>query len=421
VSRLSESISELRDNPQQWEAFQVEGHCAVLAPPGSGKTKLLTTRLTYDLLNRIPEPHGAACITLTNPAADELRRRLACLGAQDRSTVFVGTVHSFALRRIIAPFAKLTGHGDFADALIASDKQKNDAYDAAISEVFSRGADTRNVRSTVEFLRKRMADDTAWARSGDGIIEVNRRYVTKLRAQGLIDFDDVVEMAVNLVQGHAVVRRALTARYPRLYVDEYQDLAPGLDKLVQSLCFDYISNVELFAVGDPEQALYAWTGSRPELLIQLAGRSDVTDVLLERNYRCGQEIIRIANLLHRGRKPVTGNRTGGQVTAHHRPRGFVDQCEGAVQAAEAAIARGVPLHEIVAICPLEQPVHPGCRGDALGRLTRFRSRFGVPFVSVDNTRRRMRRMGRTWTGSQRIPARAVARSMAAVAWLYVDS
>ena len=109
MSKLSESIAALRKNPKQWEAFQAHGHCVVLAAPGSGKTKLLTTRLASDLLTKIPRPHGAACITLTNPATDELRRRLQDLGVEHRSTLFVGTVHSFALRRIVLPFARIAG------------------------------------------------------------------------------------------------------------------------------------------------------------------------------------------------------------------------------------------------------------------------------------------------------------------------
>jgi DNA helicase II / ATP-dependent DNA helicase PcrA len=109
VSALSDSIAELRTNPRQWEAFSTEGNCVVLAPPGSGKTKLLTTRMAHDLLTTIPLPHGAACITLTNAAADELRRRVDRLGVPPRSTLFVGTVHSFALRQVLIPFAAMLG------------------------------------------------------------------------------------------------------------------------------------------------------------------------------------------------------------------------------------------------------------------------------------------------------------------------
>ncbi|QFZ18547.1 ATP-dependent helicase [Saccharothrix syringae] len=351
MGTLTRSIRELRENPQQWQAFQQQGHCVVLAPPGSGKTKLLTTRLAYDLFNKIPPPHGAACITLTNAAAAELRRRLDGLGVPNRSTLVVGTVHSFALRRVIAPFAALTDRPELAHASIAGDRQQTAAYAQAIDTVFGGREDQRNIRSTIEFHRRRLSPEEAWLRSGEGILEAGRLYGSLLREQGLIDFDDVVRIAVELVEDHEVVRRVLAARYPYLYVDEYQDLAPGLDRLVRALCFDDTHEAQLFAVGDPEQAVFGWTGSRPELLTELAALPGVHPVHLEHNYRCGAEIIRIANLIQRGEREVIPSREGGEVSATRCPGGFADQCRRAVTTVRTAIGRGVPLHEIVVICP----------------------------------------------------------------------
>src|SRR3954463_1791722 len=108
MSALQKAIDELKENDLQWEAFSTQGHCAVLAPPGSGKTKLLTTRVAYDLVSEtIPPPQGAACITMTNEAAGELGRRLGALGVLPRANVFVGTVHAFALSSIVAPYARV--------------------------------------------------------------------------------------------------------------------------------------------------------------------------------------------------------------------------------------------------------------------------------------------------------------------------
>lgn len=352
MSALTESMRELRTNARQWEAFTTRGHCAVLAPPGSGKTKLLTTRLAFDLANRVPKPHGAACITLTNTAAAELRRRIEVLGVEDRHHLFIGTVHGFTLGRVIAPFATLVGRPELANISIASKQQCRETYDEAIAEVFDPYEDTWNVQSTIEFNRQRLATDKEWALSGEKIQEVARRYEAKLRTKGLFDFLDIVTIAVELVERHKVIRRVLTAQYPHLYVDEYQDLAPGLDRLVRSLCFDYVVNSELFAVGDVDQAVFGFTGTRPELLEEVAARSDVTAVPLERNYRCGEAIIRIANLMRKGKPPIVGNRDGGNVSATRCPGGFDDQCQRAVEAVNNAITQEVPLHEIAVICPL---------------------------------------------------------------------
>ena len=107
MAPLSESIARLRTNDKQWQAFGTEGHCVVVAPPGSGKTEVLTTRLAWDLLHHIPEPRGAACVTLTVAAAEQLRTRVEGLHSFRRPNIFIGTVHSFLLNEIVIPFAPL--------------------------------------------------------------------------------------------------------------------------------------------------------------------------------------------------------------------------------------------------------------------------------------------------------------------------
>jgi DNA helicase-2/ATP-dependent DNA helicase PcrA len=352
MSSLSESVAELRENPEQWSAFQTEGHCVVLAPPGSGKTKLLATRAAYDLATRIARPHGAACITLTNPAADELRRRIAALGADRRSTFFVGTVHRFALTRIVLPFAHAAGMAEITELKIASQAVREKALNDSVDEALPRATrnDLRLGRSTIEHHRKLMATENEWRLTGSELRAAARLYEARLRGQGLMDFDDVISYAVVLVEQHEFVRRALTARYPHLYVDEYQDLAPGLDRLVRALCFDYRSASELFAVGDPDQAVFGWTGTRPELLIELAESPFVTPIRLEINYRCGTEIIARAHRLLDGRRSVSGKRSGGIVEAHYEPAGFSAQTQAAAQLVLQSQAVGTPLHEIAVLC-----------------------------------------------------------------------
>ena len=352
MSALSQSIENLKANARQWNAFNTEGHCVVIAPPGSGKTKLLTTRLAYDLANKIPRPHGAACITLTNAAADELRGRARSARRRGPPEPFIGTVHSFALRKIIEPFASVVKRPELAHISIASDRQCTQAYDEAMQEVLGRHDDPKTC------VRRSNSTGSAWRQmrsgraAGEMIKQVALGYERKLRAQGLLDFLGVVTMAVELVEQHKAIRRVLTAQYPHLYVDEYQDLAPGLDRLVRALCFDYVLSSELFAVGDPDQALYAFTGTRPELLSELSQRSDVTTVELDHNYRCGQAIIQLANLLRHGKAPMTGNRHGGHVSATRCPGGSDDQYRHVVRSIRDARERGVPLHEIAVLCPL---------------------------------------------------------------------
>ncbi|SDH59593.1 DNA helicase-2 / ATP-dependent DNA helicase PcrA [Lentzea fradiae] len=350
MSRLSESIDDLKQNERQWEAFTTEGHCVVLAPPGSGKTKLLATRMAHDLATKIRRPQGAACITLTNAAADQLRRRVGLLGVEDRPSLFIGTVHSFLLGKVLAPFAYAIGRPELASITIVSEEEGDKLLSQAVAEAIPWG-DTTNVASTISFNRRRLASVEEWAKSGEGVREAARLYEAKLQERGLHDFDGVVATAVELVEDHLLVRQVLTAQYPHLYVDEYQDLSPGLDRVVKALCFDYFNGAELFAVGDPDQALFGFTGTRPELLTELADRPDVTSVELTRNYRSRDEILKVANRMRDGRSPMVGHQPGGRVSVLKCPEGRPGQYARVAAAVRQANADGVPLHEIAVLCP----------------------------------------------------------------------
>ncbi|NGX08678.1 UvrD-helicase domain-containing protein [Mycobacteroides franklinii] len=361
MSQLSLSVNELRTNTQQWEALKTEGHCVVLAPPGSGKTKLLTTRVAVDLANKIARPQGAACVTMTNPAAGELQDRLTAFDLGHRHSLFIGTVHRFVLTRIVLPFATFVGRPELHDMSIAGDAESKGALAEAMGMAGMPSGQSReaksareNMKSTVTLHRKRLSTPDEWAQLAPLAVDVNRRYENLLHNRGLFDFDELISLGVDFVESHPQIRRVLNAQYPRIYVDEYQDLAPGLDRLVKSLCFDHSTGSELFAVGDPDQSVYAFAGSRPELLVELAGRSDVTPIHLRRNYRSGQEIVRVAQKVKHSDSPVDAGREGGIVTATECPDGFLQQCTRCVQLIQEMQQRGIRLHEIAVLCPANE-------------------------------------------------------------------
>src|SRR6266567_3275268 len=97
------AAQELRRNREQWQAYESKGHCVVLAGPGSGKTKTLTIKMARMLAEDVKAPRGIACITYSNECARELRRRLQDLGVEEDDRVFIGTIHSFSLKNIVAP------------------------------------------------------------------------------------------------------------------------------------------------------------------------------------------------------------------------------------------------------------------------------------------------------------------------------
>lgn len=350
MGRLADAVTELRRNDRQWDAFESAGHTVVLAPPGSGKTKLLTTRLAYDLaVGVIPAPQGAACITMTNEAVGVLRRRLTRLGVRWRPNLFVGTVHSFALSVIVMPFARAAGRQALMGAELASLELQDLAFNRAFAAVLGRDTYDPLARATMDRLRRLSDYSGDPLLGGETIVELSRRYELELQSLEAYDFNDIMRHAVEMLGEHEWLRRVLISAFPHLYVDEYQDLPPSLHALVELLCFDQAVDATLFAVGDPDQAIYGFMGTRPELLRGLANRSRVKAVELEINYRCANDIIK-ASLQALGElRKVRGLTDGGDIIIEAPADGPEAQRTRAVELVRAAVDEGVPLEQILVV------------------------------------------------------------------------
>lgn len=306
-------VSEMRGNEDQIAAINEKGHCVVLAGPGSGKTRTLTAAMSRALLEDVSEPHGIACITYNNECAIELESRLARLGIEPDTRVFIGTVHSFALSQVIIPYARCV-LPDFPTKLqIASRTQCEAAVHVAYKNTI-RGNENPQWRWRVAQEKRRRDIDrrhSDWLGKNPELARFIEAYEKELRRQGLIDFDDMPLLATRMIQDHEWIRNSIKAKFPVLFVDEYQDLGTALHELVLQLCFK--AGVRLFAVGDPDQSIYKFIGADPDLLKELSQRKDVKKILLPFNYRCGTDIIEASNAAlgeERGYKAPTGAHQG---------------------------------------------------------------------------------------------------------------
>lgn len=285
------AAEDLRDNPGQWRVYESKGNCVVLAGPGSGKTKTLTIKLARMLFEDVRAPRGVACITYNLECAAELRRRLDGLGIQESGHVYVGTIHSFCLKHIVLPFGSVGGLNLPLQLSVAAPGMQDRVFEQAFGRVFGPNANPYGWRTGFDKYRRTHLDRTAaaWQRDDSRIAALIEEYERGLRAKGLIDFDDMVLLGLQLIERHEWVRKTLQARFPILAVDEYQDLGVPLHRIVLSLGFS--AGVRILAVGDEDQSIYGFTGARPELMVELSKMQGVEAVRLPFNYRSGKTIV----------------------------------------------------------------------------------------------------------------------------------
>ncbi|MGF6210389.1 ATP-dependent helicase [Comamonas sp. 4034] len=280
--------AELVGNPGQLAAYNSQGHCVVLAGPGSGKTKTLVLKLARILAEDVEAPRGAACITYSQECARELTRRVEALGLRDAPNLFIGTVHGFCLRHLLLPYGRLAGLPLTFPLSVATQRVSDRLLKQTGEELFGENHPYR----AIDLGRHRRSvldrNSVAW-RSEEELAAWTEAYEGALRDEDLIDYDDMVIFGQRLISEHDWVLPLVQAKFPVLAVDEYQDLGVALHRIVKRLAFD--GGVRLFAVGDADQSIYGFTGADGSLLMELAGRRDVERVQLQMNYRSGVGIV----------------------------------------------------------------------------------------------------------------------------------
>lgn len=326
-----ETAEELSGNEEQWTAYESTGNFVVLAGPGSGKTKVLTTKLARMLHEDVKSPRGIACVTYSNECARELKRRLSRLGVKPDHRTFIGTVHSFCFQHVVVPFAQLGGLKIANPIRVATESEKDKCFAVALGKVISVNENPTHWQLRCSSYRRKYLDrdHSSWLKGDEQAARVIEEFERTLRMHGLIDFDDMTLLGLRLIEQHAWVRTILQARFPILVVDEYQDLGVPLHRLVLSLCFPSEGpSTRLFAVGDPDQSIYGFTGAEPELLRTLSKREDVGSVTLRLNYRSRQHIISASEIIlgeERGYRSVNGDL--GVIDFHYCKDGIQHQAQ----------------------------------------------------------------------------------------------
>ena len=282
-------------NKNQIAAVTADGGPIVtMAGAGSGKTQVLTKRIARRVIQKETDPQRVLALTFTNKAAQELRTRIQSLGLRDK--ILSGTFHAIALAQL-----KQRWQEKKQPPLRLIDNRK-EILSKSISPKYKQHI--FNVITEIDWLKAQMiscenyskvaeATNRVTALSKNQITEIINEYDRYKKRNKIIDFDDVLYLAINDLLNDQTYAAAVRWRHRHFYVDEFQDINP----LQYELLTQWRNKREdLFIVGDPNQAIYGWNGADPTLLNEFAEREPNTLIIkLDQNYRSTPEIISAAS------------------------------------------------------------------------------------------------------------------------------
>lgn len=272
------------------------GSVLVVAGAGSGKTRVLTTRIAY-LLEQGCLPSEILAFTFTNKAARQMQERVAQLVGPERSPYWIGTFHATGARILRAHADRLGLPRDFA--IYDTDDQKRLLRNVLAEQKLDAAQyGLPGMRSTISTWKN---DDIAPAEACDAAAghvqktqaRVYDAYQKALRGCRALDFDDLILEAVHLLEKHADVRQHYASRFRHVLVDEFQDT-----NLLQLMLVRLLSSVHgsVFVVGDDDQSIYGWRGARVENMLDFERLFHGTQTYrLEQNYRSVGCILEAAN------------------------------------------------------------------------------------------------------------------------------
>lgn len=303
--QLYDNISALRPtmpwleelNPEQRQAVEcTQGPLLVLSGAGTGKTKVLTTRLAYILSNMLAQPWNCLVVTFTNRAANEMKDRVQNLIGDTVNSVWLGTFHRICVK-ILRAHAELVGlKPNFT--ILGEDDQKR-----LIKQILeAEGRDDKKyppqsfVDSISRLKDKGITVDKAVSEFRSSILlTVYQKYQTRLLELNCVDFGDILLDTLILLQSNPEVADIYLDKFKYIMVDEYQDT-----NVTQYLLLRLLSQKHrnICCVGDDDQSIYSWRGAEIENILRFQKDfEDAKVIRLERNYRSTANILNAASSL----------------------------------------------------------------------------------------------------------------------------
>lgn len=322
-------------NTQQMEAVQtVDGPVLLLAVPGSGKTTVLVARLGYMIFCCGIDPSKILVLTYTVAATHDMRKRFAGLfGEEYASKVKFRTINSIC-QGIIKAYGRKIGREPFS---LESDERKLLAVIALLYQRhehrYPEESDLNEIKTMITYIKNMMLSENEIKKLEEktsyNLLKIYKGYCSELRNQELMDYDDQMLYAYNMLKSDPEFLRYCQNCYPYICVDEAQDTSKIQHEII-ALLADKTKN--LFMVGDEDQSIYGFRAAYPEALLSFEDKYPTAKVLLmEQNFRSNSNIVEAADLFIqenklRHKKHMTAARKSGseirEVKLHGREAQF---------------------------------------------------------------------------------------------------
>ena len=299
VGRASHKMDKILEklNPEQIKpVLDTEGAVLVLAGAGSGKTRVLTSRIAYLVEEKGVYPSSVLAITFTNKAAKEMKERLSRM-VDGAEKMWICTIHSMCVR-ILRQYAERIGYNK--NFSIYSETERNNVIKKSFAECGETDEKLlKNVKfhianaKTLGLAPEAYAEKNRDVKNIGSIERVYAAYQAHLKAYNALDFDDLLTETLRLLETDKDALEYLSGRFRYIHVDEFQDTNRVQYEIVRLL-----SSVHgnLFCVGDDDQSIYGWRGAKIENILEFEKDFKGAKVYkLEQNYRSTKNILKLAN------------------------------------------------------------------------------------------------------------------------------
>lgn len=339
-------------NPQQMQAIcHKEGPCLVLAGPGSGKTAVITKRSEYLITNGV-NPRNILVVTFTKAAAAEMRQRFEKMTGRKYQGISFGTFHAIfftilkhAYHYTAANIVREEVKYQFLREIIAKNRIKCEDETEFCNEMLQEISVLKNGGIAVENYYP--------VHCGKEIFQtVYLEYSRYMDGQRLIDFDDILVYTKELLEQRADIRGAWQKKFSFIMVDEFQDINQLQYQVVRMLAGE---TENLFAVGDDDQSIYRFRGSKPELMLNFPKDYPNAKIIqLSVNYRCPKQVVCLAGKLiahnqNRYQKKIESAGSNGRAVSLRRFKQVYEENHAMIQIIRSYVGSGGSFGQIAVL------------------------------------------------------------------------